>query len=125
MPASIAASAPRSGSPLKSAATKPQTAPTAIIPSTPRLRTPERSATSSPRAARRSGVEAVMMVRTEPSSIAVGRLNDFRQRRGPAAADEAHAVENEGVAGEDEKKQHPLEHASDLLGDAEGDLRPL
>src|SRR4051794_23874866 len=115
MPARIAKRTPTNGTPLRSAAAKPQTAPTAIIPSTPRLRTPERSATSSPRAAIRSGVEAVMMVRIDPSSISMGRLERVGRRLGHGPAHQADAVKDEGVAGKHEEEQHALEDAGDLL----------
>jgi len=73
----------------------------------------------------RSGVDAVMMVRIDPSSISMGRLQRTRRRLGRGPAHQADAVEDEGIAGEDEEEQHALEDAGDLLGHAEGDLHPL
>src|SRR4029078_883554 len=105
---------------------KPRTAPTAIIPSTPRLRTPDRSATSSPRAANRRGIEAATMVSPMPwiSSMATLHFGCSHQPRwdGP---DKPDAIENERVAGEDEKEEKALGHARDLLGHTVGYLHAL
>ena len=52
-------------------------------------------------------------------------MRGLRAARGRHGADEAHAVEDQRVAGEHEEQQHALEDARDLVGDAERDLRRL
>src|SRR5437870_11873923 len=88
-----------------------------IMPSRPRLSTPARSTTSSPAAASRSGVEAVstatMMASTNPMGCLARRRN------------ETDAVQDQGIAGEHEEQQHPLEHLGQVKRHLDRDLRLL
>src|SRR5215213_2004754 len=95
-----------------------------IMPSTPRLRTPDRSTTSSPSAVSISGVEAVMMVRMRACSMSIISLRRCHAGwRGPRR--EAQAVEDEGVAGENEEQENALEDPRYLLRHAQSDLGRL
>ena len=125
MPARMAKTTPTSGTPVRFAATKPHTAPTAIMPSTPRLRTPgalgDEFAEGGDEERRRGGDDG----EDRPFKHFHGSPRAFETAPARGPADQAHAIEDEGVAGEHEEEQHALEDAGDLLGHAEGDLHPL
>src|SRR5579883_2849648 len=99
------------------------------MPSTPRLSTPERSATSSPEAARRSGVEAVIAVRmklTEKISLAISTTASSMGRHRPwRARQQADAIDDHGIAGEDVEQQDTLEHLGKVKRHLQRDLRLL
>src|SRR5262245_38017097 len=81
-----------------------------IMPSTPRLSTPERSTMSSPAAASSKGVEAAITDRMMASAKPMRGLS--------LRADEADAIEDHRVAGEDEEQEEALQD----LGEVERDL---
>src|SRR6266404_3907217 len=113
-PAAIPHSAPIKVELVSQAPAKPQAAPMIIMPSTPRLSTPERSTTSSPAAASSSGVEAAITDRMMASSSPIRGLSiEF---------DEADAIEDQGIAGEDIKQQDALEHLGEIERDLHRDL---
>src|SRR5882757_1210934 len=116
-PAAIPHSAPRKVEPVSQTPAKPQAAPMIIMPSTPRLSTPERSTTSSPAAASSSGVEAAITDRMMASSSPIRGLSiEF---------DEADAIEDQGIAGEDIEQQDALEHLGEIERDLHRYLRAL
>src|SRR6266536_2181678 len=86
------------------------------MPSAPRLRTPARSTTSSPEAASISGVEAVMTVSKTAS------MNSMDDLRGEQQAD---AIEDQRIAGEDIEQQNALEHLGEVERHLQRDLRTL
>src|SRR5262244_166989 len=116
-PAAPPNAAPTKAEPVRKAPAKPQAAPMIIMPSTPRLSTPERSATSSPAAASSSGVEAAITDRTMASTSSMRSLSRH--------ADEADAMDDQGIAGEHVEQQHPLKDLGEIERHLQGDLRAL
>src|SRR5215813_9066405 len=116
-PAAPPNAAPTKVEPVRKAPAKPQAAPMIIMPSTPRLSTPERSATSSPAAASSSGVEAAITDRTMASTSSMRSLSRH--------ADEADAMDDQGIADEHVEQQHPLKDLNEIERHLQGDLRAL
>src|SRR5881296_569305 len=118
--------------PVCTAVAKPAIAATSIIPSAPRLTMPARSLINRPRPAMASTVPAFSVAAISRANDSISGLADLLSggsdrlhRWCGGHALPAHAVMNQGVAGEQREQQQPLEHAGQRLRQPEARLREL